>query len=590
MTKCAELLVLAAAVILAGTAVVGAVPVRSGEHATFSRLVFADTPGRDWSIERAGREAVIVFSEGAPELDLSQIFDLIPRRRIASAAAEAGRLVLGLGCDCRVEVSQIPTGHIVIDVRDGPVTPPADLPAAFGLAANRPFVLPLPEMRFGPFSSRNGHDSEVSGPARMISEGPSQIRRHPDGSVPLVITAGDETPRSATSSACQLEGIAQEVLTANPLEALSNLPAATAALLDGEDQLDAEGVSALARLYLAAGFGAEATQTSALGRTTAQDIEVVAAALDGTPYPLDVKIDPACGPATAVLALLDSSGTADWPRADESAFARFVDSMHPATASTLLPRLQDRLEELGLDDVLVAIDPTTPSLQLDLPEQEVVAAGTDERAVLAAIALLDMASNTGTSSEERHLINALALRPSLPQGPLRQSLDESLAKAFVLSRRPVEAVAMVADGAADAELLLGLAIDSLQPEVAAELAIRLRPHLPQDGAVTRRAAELFRSFGLHETANAFYPEGSPAPRPVDLVAPQTDPWLMRDMAGMVRMEREAWTARHRLAEEVVARNAATSPDTDLAAAEAVLEGSRRTMSLVAELVGAEGTR
>ena len=101
--------------------------VQSGEHATFSRLVFPDKPGRTWRLERPTPSRVeIIFSEGAPDLDLARVFDFIPRDRLREAVFTTGKLILTLGCECPVDISQIASGHIVVDIGDGPPLPAGD--------------------------------------------------------------------------------------------------------------------------------------------------------------------------------------------------------------------------------------------------------------------------------------------------------------------------------------------------------------------------------------------------------------------------------------------------------------------------------
>ena len=125
MTGGARAAALAAA--LAGLMSDGAradVPVRSGEHATFTRLVFADGRAEGWTASRPDAGIVVLDGpDAATTLDLGAVFARIPRGRIVDATAEPGRLVLTLGCDCPVEVSRIASGHVVIDVTNGPPLP-----------------------------------------------------------------------------------------------------------------------------------------------------------------------------------------------------------------------------------------------------------------------------------------------------------------------------------------------------------------------------------------------------------------------------------------------------------------------------------
>ena len=167
------------------------VTVRSGEHPTFSRLVFASTPGRIWELrtDTPGR-ADIVFSDPLPELDLSSIFDRIPRARIAGSAASGRTFSLDLTCDCPVSVFQIASGHIVIDVGDGvPINAKLQVAQAVGLRLplrleQRPFDLDLADfdgpMAGGKRRKRSGSGASVGG-GRRAGYGCSSSGSDPSG-------------------------------------------------------------------------------------------------------------------------------------------------------------------------------------------------------------------------------------------------------------------------------------------------------------------------------------------------------------------------------------------------------------------------
>ena len=554
--------------------------VRSGEHDAFSRLVFADRPGRSWSVERDGRRSSIAFAGAALDLDLSEVFDRIPRRRISSATFADGRLDLVLSCDCAVEVTQIPTGHVVIDVRD-PAAGAGDGRAPTS-GSVLPLLLPLAEIRLTPSLRAIWPSSSDANPD---AEGPRQVRIHPAGAVtargPL------PAPPHPSPAACPFEDQGRSTFVADPEAAYAALPDGVAAVLDGRDEVDGDGLQRLATLYLAAGFGAEALQAAGPAGAPGSAIAVVAAALDGLPYPPATAIDPACGAASAILALLDPSRPDGMDRADQDAIAPFLDAMHPAMAANLVPRLERRLGEIGLDHLLAPLLPQGGD-PVGADPDPADAAGTDEAAIAAAIALLDRAGGPDESADETHLVNAMALVQSVPAGDLRRELDRAIASALVHARRPVEAAVLAAEGRADADALLVLAIDAHPPEAAAEFAVRLGPYLAPDGEAARSAGTLMRSFGLEVAAGRFATSRAEGPVAVtDPVLPP-EPWLVRDLPEMVRTEREAWTVRNRLAESILERRDADMPDTDLAAAAATLEESRALSALVAELVGVEG--
>ena len=341
----------------------------------------------------------------------------------------------------------------------------------------------------------------------------------------------------------------------------------------------------LAETYLAAGWGAEASQIAATIPSDDGTVEIVAAAIDGDDVPAGAGIDPGCGPATATVALLDPAGTERWDRVDLVELKRFLDRLDPVTLALLRPRLQDRLERLDDGDLLAGLGPAPSPDPEPASSPERLAAGTDMTAIRAAAGILERANATGQPSDEAQLVNAMALLPSVPAGEARSALERELAVALVLSRRPAEAMAMVADGRVEADKLLAVALDALPAGQSAEFAVRLRPYLSPGSPVARRAADLFEEFHLAATAGAFLPDAEDR-LPVEIRPDGTmaDPWLSRDLRAMGDVAPAVGTVRNRLAAEILARNASPLPPTDLAAAGAVLDRSRTVSGLLATLL------
>jgi len=93
------------------------VQVRSGEHATFTRLVLEVGTDRDWSLEMTADRAEVVFDPPLDGIDASAVFDFIPRTRLqALSGTEALRL--DLACACPVEASRFQQRYLVIDISD----------------------------------------------------------------------------------------------------------------------------------------------------------------------------------------------------------------------------------------------------------------------------------------------------------------------------------------------------------------------------------------------------------------------------------------------------------------------------------------
>jgi len=102
-----------------GAAQAETIVARSGEHDGFSRLVMRLPAGADWSLTQNGRSAILNISGTDTVFDTSQVFNLIPRGRIANLSqAAAGRpLRIEMGCNCEVQSYVMANGYLVVDVR-----------------------------------------------------------------------------------------------------------------------------------------------------------------------------------------------------------------------------------------------------------------------------------------------------------------------------------------------------------------------------------------------------------------------------------------------------------------------------------------
>lgn len=125
--------------------------VKSGEHADFTRLVVQAPGVKDWSFGRSTDGYELRLDSGAWEYDVTSVFDLIPRTRLASISGDpaSGNLRLGIACECHAIPFEFRPGLIVIDLRDGP--PPRG--SAFETALeipSAPAVSVRPEQRPDP--------------------------------------------------------------------------------------------------------------------------------------------------------------------------------------------------------------------------------------------------------------------------------------------------------------------------------------------------------------------------------------------------------------------------------------------------------
>ena len=107
--------------------------VKAGDHPGFTRLV-VDLPARaDWQLGRTPGGYELRLEGGAVPYDLTKVFRVITKDRLASVWAdpETGNLQIGVACACHAVPFAFRPDIIVIDLRDGP--PEAGSPFELGL-------------------------------------------------------------------------------------------------------------------------------------------------------------------------------------------------------------------------------------------------------------------------------------------------------------------------------------------------------------------------------------------------------------------------------------------------------------------------
>lgn len=97
------------------------IEVRSGEHPTFSRLVFEFETVPEWSIERA-EIGYILATNVDRAFDLAGVFDRIPATRLRDIqmAGRAGAVSLDVACICHIKAFELRDSLLVVDIHDGP--------------------------------------------------------------------------------------------------------------------------------------------------------------------------------------------------------------------------------------------------------------------------------------------------------------------------------------------------------------------------------------------------------------------------------------------------------------------------------------
>ncbi|SHJ05582.1 hypothetical protein [Wenxinia saemankumensis] len=127
MRATAPALLVAAVAALATQLSAQTIPVRSGDHPTFARLVLSIPQGAAWRLGPVeGGYGLRISGPGVAEPDfaLGGVFDRIGRDRIARIDPVPGGIDLALACDCHADAFLWRDDRLVLDVVDGP--PPAE--------------------------------------------------------------------------------------------------------------------------------------------------------------------------------------------------------------------------------------------------------------------------------------------------------------------------------------------------------------------------------------------------------------------------------------------------------------------------------
>jgi hypothetical protein len=136
-------LLLAATLLGAPAAMAQTVPVRAGEHDTFTRLVLRVPDPGSWRLESAPGGFELRGPAGT-EFDTDEVFDRIPRDRVTALVPRGdGRLGVLVDCDCHGEAFVAAGVGFVVDILNGPPPTSALAPGGQPTAALPP-PLPLP--------------------------------------------------------------------------------------------------------------------------------------------------------------------------------------------------------------------------------------------------------------------------------------------------------------------------------------------------------------------------------------------------------------------------------------------------------------
>lgn len=95
------------------------IEVRTGDHPSFTRIVFTIPSGTNWDISRTEMGYAVQF-DTVGSLQVSDFFSLIQRNRIREVSVIGGGSILSLtlNCDCFPEAYLWRDSHLVVDIKD----------------------------------------------------------------------------------------------------------------------------------------------------------------------------------------------------------------------------------------------------------------------------------------------------------------------------------------------------------------------------------------------------------------------------------------------------------------------------------------
>ncbi|SLN32058.1 hypothetical protein [Pseudooctadecabacter jejudonensis] len=107
-------------VYLPAIALADPVAIRSGEHDTFSRLVFSIEEGTDWRVMETDTGFALQLEDEVDGFAIEGVFDRIPRDRLLDLIPRSGsRLDFLVTCNCQAEAFLWRPDRLVVDIVDG---------------------------------------------------------------------------------------------------------------------------------------------------------------------------------------------------------------------------------------------------------------------------------------------------------------------------------------------------------------------------------------------------------------------------------------------------------------------------------------
>lgn len=455
--------------------------VQAGWHPGFTRLVIPVPEGSDWQVmRRDGGYRVMV--DGATDIGLNGIFDLIPAERVSNVNADADALLVDVACECHADAFLFRPTLLVVDIRDG--LPPIDSP--FEAVWTEDTILPplvidlqtaqndaesdwleeisplnqLPDEPLAEVSAladaiaanlQRGIEQGIIDPIQPMDEtgeepvevGPAPLEKEAIRTEPSTAAALGLEARTSVdiglnlgalgiqpnqrSQSCWPDSYADVTRWANGDGFHSDLTVLRSALYSELDRPDVAAFTALAQGYIYYGFGAEAQAVikgSPEMTSKLKALSQIAALLDA-PASLDTALAEqiGCTGTVGVWALLSDDSQSVNPDVDVNAIVRQFRSFPDDLRSHLTPRMARRLVEVGAADA-AAFLLESDSIQPSNPVETALAAAdiaTADGNPDAAIAVLDAAAQTPGRTTPSALLKLVDLTVS--QG---QRVDDAL--------------------------------------------------------------------------------------------------------------------------------------------------------------------
>lgn len=202
-----------------------ALELRSGEHATFSRLVLDLPAGATWSLGRTSEGYELRLDGVGDEIDISGVFGRIPKTRLSAVSiAESGAAVaLTVQPGAHATATQNDSGRLIIDIADGPAAPESA------------FEKPLPEVAAKPEKAGSeAAASGTSGPATLSF----RLDQNRDASLPIYWNTLKTEPAATPRQKDDLVTLAEAAPPVLPV--VIEPPAPEAPPLPGPDVMSVE--------------------------------------------------------------------------------------------------------------------------------------------------------------------------------------------------------------------------------------------------------------------------------------------------------------------------------------------------------------